>query len=311
VTVLIGDILAHDPARSDAPAQFLAEYRGEPITGDAIRARMSLREYHADPVAGGSLSSTGARRILPPGTPAHFDRDRRLGRVATPEMEFGTAVHSVLFGGDPEVVVLDEKDRRKKDTQETEKANRERGVVTLLQHEHARLLAMVDVVRAHPEAGLLFDQPDAMVEHSLFWRDQDVMHRARPDTMIPTRFGRLVMGDYKSCHAVDDLSLMKAMHEKGWHQQADWYERGAVALGLAASDEIDWVFICQEKTPPYYVRCIRPNPDAMAIARERNNAAIRLYRECTEAGRWPGYPETIDALPLPPWVVNAYNWERW
>ncbi len=310
---VIADILAIDPAASDAPAQFLAEYRGEPITEPGIRARMSLREYHADPVAGGSLSSTGARRILPPGTPARFDYDRLHGRIATPEMEFGTALHSELFGGDPEVVMLDEQNRRKKDTQEKEQANRASGVITLLKHEYLRMKAMADIVRRHPEAGPLFAVDDAMVEHSLFWRDEEhgVMLRARPDSMIFTRRGRLVIVDLKSCHAIDDLSLSKAMHEKGWHQQADWYENGAVELGLADKDDIDFLLVCQEKTAPYYVRCVRPDPDAMQIGRELNRKAIRLYRECTESGQWPAYPDRIERLPLPPWVMNAYNWERW
>src|SRR5258708_26204894 len=37
--------------------------------------------YHADPIEGGSLSSSGARRLLPPGCPALFRQDRKSTRL--------------------------------------------------------------------------------------------------------------------------------------------------------------------------------------------------------------------------------------
>lgn len=299
-----------DPSASDAPALFLEHRRGPRITETGMYT-MSLKDYHRDPVPGGSLSSTGARRLLPPGSPARFDYDRRHGRLATPEMDLGTAIHSLLFGGDPEIHVIDAPDRRTKKTKQDEEDARADGMLPMLQKDYDQACAMVDAVRRHPEAGPLFEADDMLVEQSLFWRDRGIMRRARPDEMFTTRYGRRILVDYKSCHAIDDRSLSKAMYERGWHQQAPWYEDGAEAVGLGGDGTTLFVFVCQEKTPPYFVRCFTPDADAMRIGRDLNELAIGLFRDCTESGDWPTGFDTLHRLPLPGWVMNAFNWERW
>lgn len=307
----VAGVLAELETPTDAAALALAQRRNAYIDEPGIHAHIPSREYHGDPVIGGSLSSTGARRILPPGSPARFDYDRRHGQLATPAMDFGTAVHTILFGSGPEVTVIEAPDRRTKDVKQKEETARKNGAIPLLEHEFRMVEAMVKAVRTHPDARLFFDIEDAQVEHSLFWRDQDgLMCRARPDLMILTRYGRRVIVDYKSCHSIDDRSLSRAMWDKGYHQQNPWYVDGAIATGLGDEDT-DFVFLCQEKKAPYFVRCFRPDPDALHIGRELNKVAKGLYQECTEQGRWPAYSNTIDSLPLPSWVMNAYNRERW
>ena len=67
-------------------------------------------EYHRDCVPaelGGSLSSSGAKLLLPPNCPAIFDYQRRHGKRPSKAMELGTVVHGMVLGTGQPVEVLD------------------------------------------------------------------------------------------------------------------------------------------------------------------------------------------------------------
>ena len=73
---------------------------------------MPAETYHADPVPAGSLSSTGARRILPPGCPALFRYEQQNGTGHRPEFDFGTAAHKLVLGVGPKLKRINAKDWR-------------------------------------------------------------------------------------------------------------------------------------------------------------------------------------------------------
>lgn len=291
----------------DAPAKFLADYRGPRIVKPGVYT-MSLDDYHRDPVPGGSLSSTGARRILPPGCPARFDYDRRHGRLATKAMELGTAAHALVLGTGPELEVIDAPDRRTKAVKAHVETARADGLLPLLEYEYQQVLAMAEAIKAHPGAGALFDPDHGTPERSLFWRSGGIWRRARPDWMHDAPSGRLIVTDYKTCASADLDKLSRAMFDLGYHQQAAWYLDGVRALGLGADPA--FVFVFQEKTPPYLVRFVEPDVIALKIGRDLNEQAAQLYRECSKSGSWPGYSSDVDPLTLPAWVENTYHWER-
>ncbi len=306
-----------DPVRSDAPAQFLAQRRGPKITEPGVYT-MSLEDYHRDPVPDGSLSSTGARRILPPGCPARFDYDRHHGRLATRAMELGTVAHSLLLGG-PEPEVIDAPNRRGKDVKEFEAAARADGVIPMLAHEYEIVEQMVAAVRADPAAGPLFAPNSGLPEQSLFWQENGIWWRARPDWLRVLADGRLAVVDYKTCICADLNALSKTTHDLGYHQQGALYLKGVRALIRRISELLGvdvstqppaFLFAFQEKMPPYLVRIVELDVIALKIGDDLNEEAARVFRECSKSGRWPGYSDEVDLLPLPAWVENAYHWER-
>jgi len=87
-----------------------------------------------------------------------------------------------------------------------------------------------------------------------------------------------------------------------YYQQADWYLDGVRALSLSADPA--FVFIFQEKTPPYLITPVQLDADALTAGREVNREAINLYRACTERGEWPGYTAGIEVISLPPWAFR-------
>ncbi|AYF29275.1 hypothetical protein CSH63_17745 [Micromonospora tulbaghiae] len=266
--------------------------------------------YHADPVPGGSLSSTGARELLPPSCPARFRHRRDNPQPPKKAFDLGHAAHHRVLGTGPKLEVI-ERDRW--DTNEVKarvKAIREAGGVPLKRAEMDSVEAMAKELRNHPKAAQLLQPGTGEPEASLFWVDLEtrVKCRARIDWLThATGAPRLIIPDYKTCRSAAPDALQKAIAEHGWHQQADWYEAGIRALGLHAEPVV--VFICQEKEPPYLVTVAEPDPTARRIAAHLNREARHLYRSCVESGRWPGYTDDVALISLPGWVENRYAQE--
>lgn len=288
----------------DAPAAFLAARRPAVVTEPGVYS-ISEADYHADPVPGGSLSTSWAKKLLPPSVPALFDYERRHGRPRKKAWDFGTAAHAMVLGTGPELVVVPAESWRTADAQRMRDDAYADGAIPLLPHEHEQILAMAKALREHPVAGWLFQPGHGLPEQSLFWRDAPtgVMRRARLDWMPIVGESRLIIPDYKTARAVDAESLSKAMNDFGYHMQAAAYTDGAKALGLDQAPA--FVNVYQAKTPPYLVHVVEVDAMALTIGRDLNRRALDIYAECTAAGHWPGYPQ-IDLLSLPAWVEAEY-----
>jgi hypothetical protein len=267
-------------------------------------------EYLADPVPGGSLSASGAKRLLPPSCPALFRHYQDHPPESTAVFDFGHAAHKLVLGEGAPLAVLDADDWRTKAAQDWRKAVRAEGSVPLLKAEHEQVLAMAAALRGHPIASALFDpERGGQPEQNLFWRDygSDVWRRARLDWLPDWQniHQRPVIGDYKTTVSADPVAAIpKHILNFGYHQQAAWYLDGVREL-LPGSDPA-FVFVFQEKAPPYLITVCELDDIAERAGRRRNAEAIERYRDCRDAGTWPGYsadPEVIELISLPPWAI--------
>jgi hypothetical protein len=75
------------------------------------------------------------------------------------------------------------------------------------------------------------------------------------------------------------------------------------ALGL--DEDPAFLFVFQEKTPPYLVTVVQLDDEAEAAGRARNELAMEIWRDCTQAGVWPGYSQDIELITLPPWAART------
>jgi hypothetical protein len=269
---------------------------------------IDIDEYHADPVVGGSLSSSGARRLLPPSCPAKYRYERDHGREPKRVWDLGHAAHKLVLGAGPHLEVIDADSYRTKAAQDQRDEAHAEGAVPLLAHEWDQVQAMAAALRAHPVSALFDPARGGWPEQSLVWRDgpTEVMCRARFDWLPAQGPGRMLVPDYKTCVSADLDALSKAVAQHGYHQQAAWYLDGAQALGLAGPDAA-FVFVCQEKTPPYLVTPIELDSTALRIAAIKNRQALQIYAECTATDHWPSYHEGVAYLSLPRWAEYEYG----
>jgi PDDEXK-like domain of unknown function (DUF3799) len=258
--------------------------------------------YHGDT---GSLSSSGARKLLPPSCPALFKYEVDNPPPPKPHFDLGNTAHKLVLGVGPELELIEYERWDTKAAKAAVAEARERGAIPLKPDAYHQVHAMADALRSHPWAGRLFQPGTGRPELSLFWHDgpTGVTRRARLDWAPDPGTGRLIIPDYKTCRSAEPGALERAMYEYGYHQQADWYRAGAQAVELADRDA-EFVFVCQETRRPYLVTVFQPDTMAMRIAAARNRRAIQTYAECVETGHWPGHTDDVAYLSLPPWAEN-------
>lgn len=268
---------------------------------------IDAEDYHADPVPGGSLSSSGARRLLPPGCPARFRYEQDHPQPTTKALDLGTAAHKEVLGVGPKLVRIDADEWRTAKIKAEVAEVRTAGAIPLRPAEYDQIQAMAKAIREHPIASKLFHPDSGQAERSLFWVDKPtgVWRRARFDWLRHPGPGRYIVPDYKSCKAADPDSVQRAVYQYGYHLQGAWYLDGVKALG--GPPDAVFVLVCQEKQAPYLINVVELDAMALRIARDRNREAIQTFKACQDSGRWPGYSDDgISLVSLPGWVEHRY-----
>lgn len=255
--------------------------------------------YHADPIPGGSLSSTGARTLTSK-CPAKFRYDLDHQQPYKKVFDFGTAAHKVVLGEGPELVLVDEPLWNTNVIKAKVLKIREAGNIPLkrpdLQHVHD----MATALSQHPQAADLLAPGSGQAEQSLFWPMRNVWGRARIDWLREDGFV-----DYKSARSAHPDAIQKAVQEHGYHVQEDWYRRGAMALGVLPA-RAPCHFIFQEKEPPYLVTVAQLDFTWQDIGHQLSERALFLYESCRASGQWPAYTTETAIISPPVWLERQY-----
>ncbi|PWI08356.1 hypothetical protein DIZ27_23240 [Streptomyces sp. NWU339] len=277
-----------------------------PITEPGIY-EMTNETYHSHRYA---LSSSGARKLLPPSCPAIFRYEQDNPQPVKKVWDIGNAAHKLVLGNGPELRLVDYERWDTKVAKAEVAEARAAGAIPLKRAEYDQVHDMADALRRHPVASLLFDPEHGKPEQSLFWRDEKtgVMRRARLDWLPNPRSGRLIIPDYKTCRSANPEKLEKDIEEYGYHQQDDWYRSACHALDIA-DDQAAFVFVCQEKAAPYVITVIEVNATARRIGAARNRRALETFAHCTATGYWPGYSDDVVPLSLPGWAETRDSLE--
>jgi hypothetical protein len=258
-------------------------------------------EYHA---AKDILSSSGARRLIT-STPRKFYEEMTTVRPYNPAFEIGHAAHTLMLTvGDP-FEVVDADSWRTKDAKAARDAALQAGNTPLLTKEYAQVRAMADAILEHPVTGELFTRNDTTSEQSLYWTDEQtgVACRARPDLAV-NDWSLIV--DYKTTLSADPKEFAKSIAKYGYHQQQAWY---CEAVETLTGIRPEFVFVCQEKTPPYEVSLIQLDADAVRIGGRLNEDARSIYAACMDSGVWPSYPTSVQVVGLPAWALRQADQE--
>jgi hypothetical protein len=267
-----------------------------------------VADYHADPVKGGSLSSSGARKLLPPSCPAKFKYEvDHPPPPTTYALDFGSAAHRLVLGDGPEVLVVDADDWRSKNARSAREAARAEGVAPVLRAEYEKAQAMAEAIRRHPVASALFRPGTGKAEQALMWQDAEtgVWRRSLLDWLPDENGQRLIVPDYKTARSASPETFTKSVADYGYYMQAAFYLDGIRALGL--DDDPAFVLVAQEKDPPYIVTVFELDVVALRIGAHRNREALDLYAKCKADDHWPDYSAEVELISLPVWVERQYE----
>jgi hypothetical protein len=270
-------------------------------------------DYHADPVVGGSLSSTGAR-TLTNYCPARYQWERLNGRPDKPHFDEGRAAHAEVLGvGSPLYVPCDDDGEpyerwQSNDAKAKVAAARARGATPVKADVAQRVADMAAALAAHEIAGPLFARP-GRAEQTFVAPDPDtnVMCRIRVDWMPDVEPGqRLILVDYKGTTCAEPGAFARRMAELGYDQQGAFY-RAVLVWALDLEVPPAFVLVAQEKEPPYLVTVDEPEDYVLDGAAHLNREALATYARCAASGVWPGYPPTVHRLGVPGWRAAQYE----
>ena len=294
---------------------YLTEYRHLPssvITSPCVVDGMPEETYHADPVEGGSLSSTGARQMA---VPAKYRAALDAPPVYRDDFDFGSVAHKLVLGAGQDLHIIMKAPGVYADSMRTNAAKEDKAEarannkIPIMHHDYLIAAAMAAAIERDPYARPLL-QSEGVSERSLFWiePDVDVWCRARLDRWALLASGRWCAVDYKTATSVAKRDIEKDVRNYGYWQQDDFYRRGIRGTGLDSDPA--FMFVFQEKTDPYLIQVVQLAPEAQMYGHQKNRQALERFRDCRAADIWPGYDDAdgILTVELPSFLANDLEW---
>jgi len=269
-------------------------------------------EYHKHP----ALSQSGAKLLLPPNCPALYRW--RMDHPPEPYkavFDFGSAAHREVLGAGRPIRYIQGRTAKgepsdgwaSKYAQEQAAEARAAGEIPLLETQRGVLEGMVAALRAHPLAAALLDPAKGKAEQSLMMTDPEsgVRLRGRLDYLPDPTNGRMIIPDYKTTVKADADSFAKSAASYGYVMQDPWYRD--LVTGLELAEDVSFVFVLQEKEPPYLVNVVELDAEAVRIGRALNRRAITLFKTCTDNNHWPAYSSEIELVSVPVWFQRLHK----
>lgn len=261
---------------------------------------MPAVDYFAAP----GVSHSMLKAMAP--TPAHLPPYLAEPREPSAEMVLGTLTHSRILTPEEPLPRLAVKPADMKFSTREGKAWRAEkegaGLLIVTEAEHEALWGMTRSVSAHPIAGHLLSE--GLTEVSAFARFESgglsCLRKCRFD-LIPAAN---VLCDVKTSSDASPQAFRRDLYEKGYATQAAYYLDLWNAL-MPDDPREAFVFFVVERKPPFLVASYIVAAAAIEFARERNRSRLETYMRCAAANAWPGYPETLVPLDLPPYAYKA------
>ena len=256
------------------------------------------------------LGSSGLKTMLTQ-SPAHLKADREAEEEEpTPAKNFGGAYHVWLLEPSLKNNLIAIKpagiDRRTKLGKEAWAAFKEQaeGKIIISEKEAETAGLMASVIHNHPTAGPLLKHR-GFFEQSIVWNDPTFgfLCKCRLDFYLP---GMNLIIDLKTIGEADwtgDASpkgFAKAVASKHYDLSSAWYING---MREATGKDWVWVWLVQEKTPPYAVALYHADQAILDNGRAKIKNLLPIYNDCLNTDVWPGYDTDIQTLTLPGWAI--------
>lgn len=245
-------------------------------------------DYFASP----RLSQSQAKTLL--ANPARYKYELTAPREDKAVFDIGHAAHTLILGTGQPLAIVDVDARRGKAWTDAADAARAIGETPLTRKEAEAVHAMRDAVYSHKGARALLELA-GQSEVSLEWTDEDVDCRARLDRLAA---GAIL--DLKTSADASPDTFARSAANYGYDIQHAAYTR---AVRSVTGDDLPFVFIVVEKTPPHFVALYTLPTEATERGERRWLDALDLYKRCTETDTWPAYGDDVNVLPWPRWAA--------
>lgn len=280
--------------------------------GVSVYDDMPASDYHADPSPEPSLSSSIAK-ILVTQSPMHaWFAHPRLNPNHRPEesedFDRGSAAHSLLLEGDDRMVECAFNDWRTNAAKDMRDKVRLEGKLPLLTKHIGPVRKMVEIAKKYlRESELHLEIEDCFAERTVIWQAGGIWKRARFDLQVRNRS---VLLDYKSTETADPLSFSRQIIAMGYDVQAAHYLETFDAMDTYPITEPTFVFLVQERSEPFACSLVGVDPMMLDLGQQKCEFASKLWKQCLDSGKWPGYPRQIAWASPPAWALENFEQRR-
>ena len=245
-------------------------------------------------------------RILHERTPLHaklecpyYVRERE---PETTKMTEGAVVDALVFGTQPDVVVLDFDSFRTKEAKEARDALLEARQPYLLREAYERCAEAADrLTRGAVEADPMIEVAlrNGVIRQRRFWEEL-VPSAANADTFFRLPLSCEPDIDLPQYDAVLDLKRTAAIPtEGGWRRQVsrmNYHLQVAATLEATGRSHFAWLVV--EANEPHCAVVHWASDEFIEVAKRDWRAAKETWARCVETGNFPGYEGgTIDPMP--------------
>lgn len=271
------------------------------ITEPGAYSDIAENAYHADPVIGGSLSSTGAKHLVK--SPAHYRHYADIGMAPRAAFDRGHVIHKEILGEGADIAVMDFDSWRSKAAQEDRDAARADGRVPILDKDFLPLLEVANTVLDDPVVGPWFTG-EGDSEVSIFHKNPEfgVWMRGRVDRVIKDG-DTTVLIDVKTTQDADPALFGRTAAKFGYDLQMAWYTH--IWEALHPDQTIRFLHVLVGLDEPTTLSVVELDDDFNWTGTELMNRALERYAECTKTNTWPGYPTTTTRVAPPAYHLHA------
>ena len=261
--------------------------------------KMTEKEYREH----GALSRSDLWRIRE--SPEKFAYFMTHPEPQTESLLFGSVYHKLVLEPDDfgnEYAVEINVDKRTKDGREQIQnwlgSIGDKTVVSAKIYDKA-----VEMKEALSKSKLAMALLNGEHECAYFWQDEDtgVHCKCRLDCLRELN-GKPLIVDLKTASTCETDKWIRDSIKYGYHMQVGMYSSGVAAnYGV----QPDFVFIVQEKEPPYSVNIFKSTTEYYNYGVDEFRALIGLYKHCMDTNNWYGQMgenEQINDLTLPSWI---------
>ena len=150
------------------------------------------------------------------------------------------------------------------------------------------------------EGRMYLDAEGKVAEASFYWYEGDVLCKCRPDVICPPvqkpySANEIVVVDYKTTQSCHPKEFAGSVRKYGYDMQAAWYRRGMEKAGFKVKE---FVFVAQEKKPPYASKVFRMTEELMEQGWDKMSGFLEEYANHGKGGHLSIYnsPNIVDLV---------------
>ena len=180
------------------------------------------------------------------------------------------------------------------------------GVLLVAADAWAKAEAMRDAVWRSADASALLTGADYC--QPLHWTYDGQARKGLLDARKVVNGKHLVIDLKTTSATMTPDELAKQVETYGYHLQAAWYLQGyREVYGVDA----EFWFVFVESAAPHAVVCVQLDDDWLAAGAAEVEALAAVWRDCEEAGVWPGPAEmAVNGEPRFPAKLSRPKWAR-